>query len=63
MDPKIKNYYVIFHTRSATNGFTRKLLTKFAQLHFFTEEKNLFHKNILSLLLLLLLLLLFPTKL
>ena len=27
--PKIKNYNVKFHTRSAANEFTRKLLNKF----------------------------------
>ena len=29
MDPKIKNYNVIFHIRSAANEFTGKLLKKY----------------------------------
>ena len=44
--PKIKNYNVIFYTRSAANEFTRKLLQNFADLHFFpTENKKTFSQN------------------
>ena len=42
MDPKIKNYNVIFRTRSAANEFLRKLLKNFNKLHFFTESKKTF---------------------
>ena len=45
MDPKIKNYNQVFHTCSAANEFTFKLLKKFTKLYFFAENKKLFHKN------------------
>ena len=38
MDPIIKNYNLIFHTRSVANEFTRKLSKNFAKLDFFTEN-------------------------
>ena len=38
--PKIKNYNVKFHTRSAVNKFTKNLLKIFTRLHFFTEKKT-----------------------
>ena len=43
MDPKIKNFNATFHTCSAANEFTRKLLKKYTKLHFFTENKKQFH--------------------
>ena len=39
MDPKIKKYYVIFHTRSPANEFKSELLKKFTKLHLFAEKK------------------------
>ena len=45
MDSKIKNYNVIFHTRSVANEFNRKLLKKFTKLHFFTENSKKFHTH------------------
>ena len=45
MDPKIKNYNVIFYTRSATNEFIRKRLKNFTKLHvFFTGKKTFSQK-------------------
>ena len=49
-DPKIKNYNLLFHTHSATNELTRKLLKNFTKLHFsqkinfFTKIKHFFSK-------------------
>ena len=34
-----------FYTCSAANMFTRKILKKFTELHFFAKNKKLFHKN------------------
>ena len=44
MDPKIKNWNITFHTCSATNEFTGKLLKNFTKINFFAKNK-LFHKD------------------
>ena len=46
MDKEVKNFNVIFHTRSAANEFTRKCFKDFTKLHVFTEKRKNFSTRI-----------------